>query len=86
MFNQERIADFPKYQSGVDRINSSNKELEDVADNDSRVVLHEELATFNARWQVIITRLEDYSDTDLPEHSAWGCMGFVKRRLGSSSF
>jgi hypothetical protein len=85
-FLQEKISDFPRNQAIVDRINASSKELEDVADEESKCILHDELVNFNARWQVIVTRLEDYSDRELPEANSFGCMGFVKRRLSGSTY
>lgn len=77
---------FPNYQILVDRINLASKELEDVADDESKLELHDDLANFNARWQVIVTRLEEYSDNDLSDSSMLGCMGFVKRKFSSSTF
>ena len=70
---QEKVTNFPKYQSRVDQINSLSKEIEDVADENSKTSLHEELVTFNARWQVIVTRLEDYSDNELPRKQETSC-------------
>ena len=86
IFQQDRIADFPKNQTLVDRINALSKDIEEVADEDSKTALHDELLNFNARWQVIVTRLEDYSDNDLPDQNSFGCMGFVKKRLSGSAF
>ncbi|CAB4006508.1 Hypothetical predicted protein [Paramuricea clavata] len=83
---EERIAEFPRSQAIVDRINTASKDLEDVADEDSKAALHDELVNFNARWLVIVTRLEDYSSTDLPDPGSFGCMGFVKRRLSGSTY
>ena len=83
---QEKITDFPRNQALVDRINAVSKDLEDVADEDSKTTLHDELVNFNARWQVIVTRLEDYSDNELPDSTSFGCMGFMKRKLSSSTF
>ena len=70
----------------MDRINAVSKDLEDVADEDSKTTLHEELVNFNARWQVIVTRLEDYSDNELPDANSFGCMGFVRRKLSSTTY
>ncbi|XP_046848609.1 utrophin-like isoform X4 [Xenia sp. Carnegie-2017] len=83
---EEKISMFANYQTLVDRINHASKELEDVADDESKLELHDDLANFNARWQVIVTRLEEYSDNDLPDSSMLGCMGFVKRKFSSSTF
>ncbi|XP_028414134.1 dystrophin-like isoform X2 [Dendronephthya gigantea] len=83
---EDKIADFPKNQALVDRINSVSEDIENVADEDSKTALHDELLNFNARWQVIVTRLEDYSDTDLPDQNSFGCMGFMKKRLSGSAF
>lgn len=83
---QDRIDEFSQNQAIVNRINASSRDLEEIADDESKAVLHHELANFNARWQVIVARLEAYSDSDLPDLNSSGCMGFVKRRLSGTTY